>query len=124
MNNQTLQGELQQQQLEISRGNLSQQVGTGLVREIASKALTNAALKDLLTRNGFVLNENAVPPLGQQPQLQAAPTATANTASSARREHRSANQLLQWLIFILLKKPRPSSRPGHRQHFGPSCLWA
>ena len=73
MNNQTLQGELQQQQLEISRGNLSQQVGTGLVREIASKASTNAALKDLLTRNGFVLNENAVPPQGQQPQLQAQP---------------------------------------------------
>lgn len=73
MSNQRLQGELQQQQLEISRGNLSQQVGTNLVREIASKAGTNAALKDLLTRNGFVLNENAVPPQGQQQQQQAQP---------------------------------------------------
>jgi hypothetical protein len=78
--NQNLQGQLQQQQLEISRGNLSQQVGTNLVREIASKASTDAALRDLLTRNGFVLNENAVPPQGpqtqqQQPQPQQHPTA-------------------------------------------------
>ncbi len=71
VNNQDLQGQLQQQQLEISRGNLSQQVGTSLVREIASKASTDAALKDLLTRNGFVLNENAAPP--QSPQIQAQP---------------------------------------------------
>jgi hypothetical protein len=65
LTNQGLQAQLQQQQLEISRGNLTQQVGTNLVREIASKASSDAALKDLLTRNGFVLNENAVPP--QQP---------------------------------------------------------
>ncbi len=73
IDNQNLQGQLQQQQLEISRGNLSQQVGTNLVREIASKASTDPALKDLLTRNGFVLNENAVPPQGQQAQQQQAP---------------------------------------------------
>jgi len=77
INNQDLQGQLQQQQLEISRGNLSQQVGTNLVREIATKASTDAALKDLLTRNGFVLNENAVPPQGQQtPQPQQQQRAT------------------------------------------------
>jgi hypothetical protein len=77
--NQNLQGQLQQQQLEISRGNFSQQVGTNLVREIATKASTDAALKDLLTRNGFVLNENAVPPQGQgqpQPAARTAPSPT------------------------------------------------
>jgi hypothetical protein len=70
LSNQNLQGQLQQQQLEISRGNLSQQVGTNLVREIATQSATDPALKDLLTRNGFVLNENAVPPQGQQAQPQ------------------------------------------------------
>lgn len=70
INNQNLQGQLQQQQLEISRGNLSQQVGTNLVREIASQSSTDPALKDLLTRNGFVFNDNAVPPQGQQTQAQ------------------------------------------------------
>jgi hypothetical protein len=73
LNNQNLQGQLQQQQLEISRGNLSQQVGTNLVREIATQSSTDPALKDLLTRNGFVLNENAVPPQGQQTQAQQQP---------------------------------------------------
>ncbi len=80
MTNQNLQAQLQQQQLEISRGNLSQQIGTNLVREIASKAGTDAALKDLLTRNGFVLNENAVPSQGQaqpaQQQQHPAPSPT------------------------------------------------
>lgn len=79
MTNQNLQGQLQQQQLEISRGNLSQQVGTNLVREIATKSATDPALKDLLTRNGFVLNENAVPPQGQttqQPPQHPAPSST------------------------------------------------
>jgi signal transduction histidine kinase len=70
--NQNLQAQLQQQQLEISRGNFSQQVGTNLVREIANKAGADDNLKGLLTRNGFVLNENAMPPQGQgqaqQPQ--------------------------------------------------------
>jgi hypothetical protein len=70
--NQSLQAELQQQQLEISRGNLSQQVGTNLVREVASKASSDPALKDMLTRNGFVLNENTAPPQEQH----AAPSPT------------------------------------------------
>lgn len=79
LTNETLQGQLQQQQLEISRGNLSQQIGTNLVREIASKASTDAALRDLLTRNGFVLNDNSVPPQGQgqqQPAARPAPSPT------------------------------------------------
>jgi hypothetical protein len=73
INYQDLQAQLQQQQLEISKGQFSQQVGTNLVREIASKASADPALKDLLTRNGFVLNENAVPPQGQQTQQQQRP---------------------------------------------------
>jgi hypothetical protein len=74
MTNQGLQGQLQQQQLEINRGNLSQQVGTNLVRDIASKAGTNENLKNLLTRNGFAFNDPSVPATGQQQHSAPAPT--------------------------------------------------
>jgi hypothetical protein len=84
ISNQTLQGELQQQQIEISRGNFSQQFGTNLVKEIASKAATNNALRDLLTRNGFVLNENAISAQGQQTQQQQQRPAPAPAATPKR----------------------------------------
>src|SRR3954462_13050715 len=71
--NQQLQTQIQQQQLEISKGNLSQQVGTNLVREIAAKSAANENLKNLLTRNGFTVSENPAAAAGGAPAVGAAP---------------------------------------------------
>ena len=79
--NQLLQTEVQQQQLEISKGNLTQQVGTNLVREIAAKASANENLKNLLIRNGFTFSENAAP--GQQPPQQPPTAQQQHPAASA-----------------------------------------
>ena len=62
--NQDLQTQLQRQQVEISRGNQSQQIGNNLVRDIASGATKNAKLRDLLARNGFNMPENPSPAPG------------------------------------------------------------
>ena len=69
--NQQLQTQVQQQQLEISKGNLTQQVGTNLVREIAAKAGTNENLKNLLIRNGFSFSSDQANPAAAAPQGQA-----------------------------------------------------
>jgi hypothetical protein len=45
--------ELQRQQDEINRGNLSQQVGGNILREMAAISVTNSNMKDLLARNGY-----------------------------------------------------------------------
>ena len=65
--NQKLQAQFQQQQLEISRGEYAQQVGTNVVREVASKALKNDNLRKLLTRNGFTITETAPAPQAPSP---------------------------------------------------------
>ena len=59
--NQKLQAELQNQQVEINKGTMSQQVGTNLLRDIATAATKNDKLRDLLKRNGFTLTENPAP---------------------------------------------------------------
>jgi len=64
--NQKLQAQLQQQQLEISRGEYAQQVGTNVIREVANKALKNDNLRKLLTLNGFTLTEPAAAPAAPQ----------------------------------------------------------
>ena len=65
--NQKLQAQLQRQQLEISKGEYAQQVGTNIIREVANKALKNDNLKKLLTRNGFTLAEPATVPQAPSP---------------------------------------------------------
>lgn len=65
--NQKLQAQLQQQQLEINRGEYAQQVGTNIIREVANKALKNDNLRKLLTRNGFTVTEPATPPQAPSP---------------------------------------------------------
>jgi predicted Holliday junction resolvase-like endonuclease len=57
--NTRLQQELQAQQIEINKGMQSQQVATNLLRDIGPAATKNSKLKDLLTRNGFTLTEDA-----------------------------------------------------------------
>ena len=65
--NQKLQTELQAQQLEINKGTQSQQIGTNLIRDIAVAATKNDHLKDLLSRNGFTLTQNASPAASPAP---------------------------------------------------------
>ena len=59
--NQNLQSDLQAQQIEINKGNMSQQIGTNVIRDIAAAATKNLKLRDLLSRNGFTLTENPAP---------------------------------------------------------------
>jgi hypothetical protein len=65
--NQKLQAQLQQQQLEINKGEYAQQVGTNVIREVASKALKNDNLRKLLTRNGFTVTDTATAPQAPSP---------------------------------------------------------
>jgi signal transduction histidine kinase len=65
--NQKLQAQLQQQQLEINKGEYAQQVGTNVIREVASKALKNDNLRKLLMRNGFTVTETATAPQAPSP---------------------------------------------------------
>ena len=49
---------LQQQQQDINRGTVSQQIGRSLVRDMASISNRNSKIKELLMLNGFTLSEN------------------------------------------------------------------
>jgi cell division protein YceG involved in septum cleavage len=51
--NQRLQTEAQTQQMEINKGNTSQQIGTNLLREMGQSAVKNEKMKAVLSRNGF-----------------------------------------------------------------------
>lgn len=53
--NQKLQAAIQDQQTIINKGALSQQIGTNLVREMATAAQTNEKMRQLLQENGFSL---------------------------------------------------------------------
>jgi hypothetical protein len=53
--NRGLQAQLQAQQEEINRGNVSQQVGTNILRDMANSGANNQAMKDVLTKNGYTL---------------------------------------------------------------------
>lgn len=59
--NQRLQTEAQAQQLEINKGNMSQQIGTNLLREMAQSSVKNEKMKAVLAKNGFnvQVTENA-----------------------------------------------------------------
>lgn len=59
--NQRLQTELQKQQEEINRGSASQQVGTNLLRDMASISVKNDKMKEVLARNGYTVNVNPSP---------------------------------------------------------------
>lgn len=61
--NQSAAKALQLEQNEISRGQVSQQVGSNIVREIATLSVNNSKLKELLAKHGFTVNQK---PAGQQ----------------------------------------------------------
>lgn len=54
--NRKIQEAIQGQQAIINKGSLSQQIGTNLVREIATAAQTDEKLRQLLQQNGFNLS--------------------------------------------------------------------
>lgn len=54
--NQNLQVQLQGQQQEVQRGNMSQQIGTNLVTDLANLSVSNPKIKKLLADNGFTVN--------------------------------------------------------------------
>ena len=59
--NRRLQESVQAQQVIINKGNLSQQLGTNLVREMATVAQTDEKMKTLLQDNGFNLPSGPTP---------------------------------------------------------------
>ncbi len=63
---QALQMELARQQEEINRGNLSQQIGANLVREMGGVAVRNEKMREVLSRNGYTLQQQPT----QQPATQ------------------------------------------------------
>jgi flagellar basal body-associated protein FliL len=55
---QARQAALSQQQEEINKGNLSQQIGVNLVRAAAEISTRNEKIKELLGRHGFTVTVN------------------------------------------------------------------
>ncbi len=54
--NRKLQQSVQEQQVIINKGNLSQQIGTNLLREMAAVAQTDEKMRALLQENGYSLS--------------------------------------------------------------------
>jgi hypothetical protein len=57
--NRELARQVQQQQTEINRGAISQQIGRNLVRDMASASMKNSRIKELLVLSGFTVSENS-----------------------------------------------------------------
>lgn len=51
----------QQQQEEINRGNMSQQIGQNLLKDMAEVSLRNEKIKNVLARNGYTVNVAPAP---------------------------------------------------------------
>ena len=60
-NNQKLQEKLQQQQATINQGMTFQQIGTNMLKDIATASLKSEKLKEVLTRSGYTVNVNPGP---------------------------------------------------------------
>jgi predicted Holliday junction resolvase-like endonuclease len=71
--NQKLQTELQEQQEQINKGSMSQQIGVNLLKEIAQASVKDEKLKDVLTKSGYTVTVNAASPT---PASMATPSAT------------------------------------------------
>lgn len=57
--NRTIERGLQEQQVNINRGQMSQQVGTALVKDLAVASVSNAKIKELLSKHGITVNQNS-----------------------------------------------------------------
>jgi cell division protein YceG involved in septum cleavage len=55
---QKLSTDAQNQQIEINRGSLSQQVGANLLKDMAASSVSNEKMKAILTKHGFTVNVN------------------------------------------------------------------
>lgn len=49
---------LQEQQTVINKGQVSQQIGTAIVRDLANLSVNNAKIRELLARNGINVTVN------------------------------------------------------------------
>jgi uncharacterized membrane protein YhiD involved in acid resistance len=56
--NRSIEQALQDQQLRINRGQVSQQIGSALVRELANASVSNSKIRELLTKNGINVTVN------------------------------------------------------------------
>lgn len=59
--NQRLQTEAQNQQNDINRGTMSQQIGTKILQDMASVAVKNDKMKEVLAKNGYTVTVNPAP---------------------------------------------------------------
>jgi len=59
--NETLQAQLQTQQEQINKGNMTQQIGVNILKEIAAASVKDDALKDVLAKSGYSVSVNASP---------------------------------------------------------------
>jgi hypothetical protein len=75
------QARLTQQQEEINRGAMSQQVGVNLLRDMGQVALVNERIRALLADNGYTINYT--PPASNAPA--ATPTTTKPAAAPAKK---------------------------------------
>lgn len=68
-----LQAQLQAQQDEINRGVMSERVGGNILRDMATAAVGNARMRDLLARNGYSLTSGSAPQNNVPARAPAAP---------------------------------------------------
>ncbi len=66
--NERLQAQLQAQQLDIERGNVSRQIGNRIVQDMVSASSTNKAVQSVLEKYGFVPRTSA--PVSVRPEKQ------------------------------------------------------
>lgn len=59
--NRKLQAAIQEQQVIINKGTLSQQIGVNLLREMATVAQTEDKMRELLRANGYNLSTQPIP---------------------------------------------------------------
>jgi signal transduction histidine kinase len=59
--NQSLQNTLQQQQVDINKGSMSQQIGVNLLKDIAQASVKDDKLSAVLADNGYHVTVNASP---------------------------------------------------------------
>lgn len=56
--NRSIERGLQEQQMVINRGQVSQQIGTALLRDLAGLSVNNTKVRELLSRNGINVTVN------------------------------------------------------------------
>jgi predicted Holliday junction resolvase-like endonuclease len=60
--NQSLQAELQSQQVEINRGQMSHDIGVNILKEVGQASIKDSKLKDMLNRLGYSVQMSSPSP--------------------------------------------------------------